>query len=271
MTPMLSSIPEVSRRTSLLEILIALCVLTLCGSGTRAQVSMPSGPGGPVSTPMPGGLTMQRGDFAFERPMIDFSTQGLDQENCINIPLTNKSDRPRLLTGLASRDPSHFAIMSPIETMLPMSVAPHSSIYVNLCFKADKEKEYRSSIYAAFGDDTASLALVGRGVKRLREGPLPTKTEVSVITPKKKSKNRTVAFELPFRCTINLEVENMLGKTVRRFLINEVKVAGHYEIGFNGKDDNLVTLPKGIYFIRLEVENIETHETQHATTKLVIK
>lgn len=227
-----------------------------CQPGAGRPMKMPGALGGP--------------EVAFDRPTIDFLTQGVQQENCANMPLTNKSDRPKMLTLLQSEDPVHFRINSPVQEMMPMQLEPHGSVYINICFRADKEKEYHSKVLAVFGEDTVVLLVSGKGVKQKAIGPTPTVLDLKV----KKSKNRidrVLELELPLRSTVTLEVQDILGKPVRKLITNELKSAGEYEIDFNWTDDTQNPLPAGNYVVRVEATNVETHVVTHASVPLKLK
>ena len=151
-----------------------------------------------------------------------------------------------------------------------MIIQPHSSISVNVCFNADKEREFRSSVVAALEKDTTTLALVGHGVKQKPSVPVPTKLAINLLKPKRRSE-RTFAIDLPTRSSVTLEVEDILGKTQRRLLTNEVKTPGVYEVTFNWKDDNQKALPAGTYYVRLQAQNIENHAIDKVSAVLEMK
>ncbi len=223
-------------------------------------------PGAPIQLPGASGGPA----IAFERSTIDFLSQGIEQENCINVSLSNRSDRPDTLTILESLDPKHFRINSPVQEMMPMVLEPHSSVYVNLCFKADKEKQYHAAVIAVSDADTAKLLLSGKGVKQKVQGPMPTMLDLKV----RKGKNRIdriFAIELPVRSTVTLEVQDVLGRTVRKLITNEIKSPGEYEVEYSWLDDDEKALPAATYLLRLEATSLETHEVSHASAWLKVK
>ncbi len=227
-----------------------------CQPGAGRPMKMPGALGGP--------------EVAFDRPTVDFLTQGVQQENCSNMPLMNKSDRPKMLTMLRSDDPAHFRINSPVQEMMPMQLEPHGSLYINICFRADKEKEYHSRVIAVFGEDTVVLLVSGKGVKQKAVGPTPTVLALKV----KKSKNRidrVLELELPLRSTVTLEVQDILGKPVRKLITNELKSAGEYEFNFDWTDDAQHPMPAGTYVIRVEATSVESRAVSHASIPLKLK
>lgn len=58
-----------------------------------------------------------------------------------------------------------------------------------------------------------------------------------------------ITFSLPNSGLVTLKVYDMIGKEVAT-LVNEVKAAGNYIVGFNAAN-----LPSGAYFYRLESNN----------------
>jgi hypothetical protein len=258
-----------TKRYFLLSLVLSFALAIL----SRAAFAQPgNGPGTPPPG-RPGGVMPGAAggpQIAFDRPAIDFLSQGVQQENCINMPLSNKSDHPKLLTILESEDPKHFRINSPVQEMMPMQLEPHSSVYINVCFKADKEKEYHSTLIAVFGDDTLKLDLRGKGVKQKVVGPMPTELALKSKLAKNRI-NRILNIELPTRSTITLEVDDMLGKPIRKLITNELKSPGEYEIDFNWTDDNQKPMPAGSYLVRLEANSLETHQITHASVPIRLK
>ncbi|MDZ7331997.1 MAG: PKD domain-containing protein [candidate division KSB1 bacterium] len=55
-----------------------------------------------------------------------------------------------------------------------------------------------------------------------------------------------IRFQLPQSSVVKLEIVNLLGETIRT-LIHERREAGSYEVIWDGKDQNGMTLPSGIY------------------------
>ena len=247
---------------------LLVAVLSVCDlSVATAQLGQPSPLPGSVQPPGVASLP----PVAFERPMLDFLTQGVGQENCVNVQLTNRTSKPVVLTLLRSLDAKHFRLNSPASEMMPMTLEPNSSVYINVCFKAEREKEFKSWIIAVVGSDTLRLVVMGRGVKQKSVGPLPQKLDLKILKPVKHKFDRTFSIDLPMRSTVTLEVRDILGKTVRKLLLNDMKSAGEYQVEFNWKDDEQKPLHAGTYVVRLEVNSLESHETDHLSQMITLK
>ncbi len=210
-----------------------------------------------------------KGSIEFERLRLDFAPQSVGITNCVNIPINNTTDRPRQLTALISHDPTHFSISSPAEVMLPMTIGANSSLYIAVCFKGDKVKEYKSDLLAAFQSDTVRLGLSGKVIEKKDAPAVPTNTELTI--QKKKKNQWKITIGLPRHATILLHLENALGKTIRNFPFSDVKAPGYYEVDFDGKDDNEKPLEAGGYVLRLEMSDLESHAKSHTSSRIEVK
>ena len=240
---------------------------------THASVLFAQGDAGGVfiQKQQPVQIAPDAGTLAFERQQIDFAPQSTGIENCVNMSLTNTTDHPRLLTELKSLDPKHFYITSPAQGMLPITIGANSTFILNLCFKADEIRPYKSQILAIFQTDTARLTMTGRGVTPPEVVPVPKETAITSVGLQKKNKQWTFQFGIAKRSTIKLALENTLGKTVRSFPFEEVKTAGYYEVNFDGKSDAGKKLDKGGYILRLEVTEQDNRTKSHSSKYVVIK
>jgi len=61
-----------------------------------------------------------------------------------------------------------------------------------------------------------------------------------------------IRFELPNHGMVNLKVFNVLGETITSLVIEEM-AAGPHEIIWDGKDENKIPVPSGIYFYQLKL------------------
>jgi len=64
----------------------------------------------------------------------------------------------------------------------------------------------------------------------------------------------TIRLTIPQEAKVNIKVYNVLGKEITE-LLNETRISGEYEIGWNGTDKKGNMVPSGIYFITLNAEN----------------
>ncbi len=81
------------------------------------------------------------------------------------------------------------------------------------------------------------------------ESDLATKPKDFVLAqnyPNPFNPTTAIRFQLPKAGLVRLEIVNLLGETIRT-LVNEQREAGSYEVIWDGKDKNGVTLPSGIY------------------------
>jgi hypothetical protein len=210
-----------------------------------------------------------KGLLGFERTRLDFAPQGTGIENCANVPITNTTEHPHLLTRLISKDPTHYYVSSPSEAMLPLTVGPNSTLFINVCFKPNEVKPYQSEILALFGDDTSHLTVTGRGIKAPLAQPIPKVSRLADVI--KTKKDWTIDIDLASHGIIRLAVEDAMAHKLRTFPFDDTKAPGVYQVTFDGKDDAGKKLPKGSYYLRLEVVNRENNTTIHDSKTIVVK
>jgi hypothetical protein len=92
-------------------------------------------------------------------------------------------------------------------------------------------------------------------------GPITVTTEALPISfalayprPNPFAGESKIYYQIPERSRVSLKIYNITGQMVST-LVNDVKAAGYYYATWNGKNDQGVTLPNGIYFYRLEAGN----------------
>ena len=71
------------------------------------------------------------------------------------------------------------------------------------------------------------------------------------VYPNPFNPSTTIRYELPTSSFVRLEIYNIVGQRIRT-LENAVKMAGFYNTVWNGTDDKGLTLPSGMYWIRLD-------------------
>lgn len=209
------------------------------------------------------------GSLSFERSEVTFAPQSTGIENCVNVAINNTTDHPRLLTKLESLDPKHFYISSPAPEMLPLTIGPNTSFYLNLCFKAEQPGKFTSGLLAIFQSDTIRLDLSGTGVKPPEVMPVPKATDITKITHR--GHQWLFQFGLATRGTVHLALEDISGKSVRNFPFEALKTPGYYEVAFDERNDVGKKLPPGTYVLRLEVTDIETHTVVHSSQLVKIR
>jgi hypothetical protein len=240
------------------------------GSSALAQVPTPqSGVFIQQNTPQQR-MYPSEGTLEFERVRVDFAPQSLGVENCVNIPLNNTTDHPRVLLHLLSLEPNSFYISSPAESMLPLTIGGNSSLYINICFKATKLGEYKSSVLAIFQDDTVRLGLIGKGIAAPTAAPIPKETKL-IVTKGRKKHESTIQIDLSRRAVVRLNLENSLGKTLRSFPFDDIKTPGVYQVTFDEKSDAGKRLDRGTYYLRMEVVDLDAHTTSHDSKTITIR
>jgi hypothetical protein len=65
-----------------------------------------------------------------------------------------------------------------------------------------------------------------------------------------------IRFQLPKNADVELTIYNILGQTVRT-LTQGYKTAGHYILKWDGKNENGLSVPSGVYFSRLIIKKLE--------------
>lgn len=214
--------------------LAALTVITLCSNiYAQPREDRPFG----------------QAEIAFAQKSFDFSAQGVGTPNCINIPVINRTDRPRLLTALRSNN-AVFTISSPAEEMLPIEIQPGSTMFVNVCFIPREETKYTGAISAVFGTDSSLLAVNGGGI-RIEPLKIPTKDDLRVSRKKDSKTVYTFEVDLAKPSVIELVVFDELGKPLKSYTYGEIKQAGPYRFTFNCRDSNGKPLAKGKYYVKL--------------------
>ena len=82
-------------------------------------------------------------------------------------------------------------------------------------------------------------------------GPLPGTFELAQNFPNPFNPSTTIRFRVPELSKVTITIFNNLGQQIRR-LTNRTYLPGNYQIEWDGKDQNGVALPTGVYFYRME-------------------
>ena len=65
-----------------------------------------------------------------------------------------------------------------------------------------------------------------------------------------------ISFQTPNACHVKLTVFNLKGERIRT-LLNEIQSAGNYRITWDGKSDNGLTTPTGIYILKMQTDRFQ--------------
>ncbi len=82
-------------------------------------------------------------------------------------------------------------------------------------------------------------------------GPIPGTFELAQNFPNPFNPSTTIRFRVPELSKVTITIFNNLGQQIRR-LTNRTYQPGNYKIEWDGKDQNGVVMPTGVYFYRME-------------------
>lgn len=190
-----------------------------------------------------------KAEAAFGQTSFDFNMQGINVPNCINIPLSNRTDKVQLLKELRS-DLGVFTISSPAEEMLPIEIQPGGTMYVAVCFRPTAVKSYEGKITAVFGSDSSVMSVTGGGIY-LEPVKIPTKDDLRVVPAKGTGHDFIFEVDLAKSMSIELTVCDALGNQIKSFTYGEIKQAGPYKFAYNCRDFQGKPLPNGKYYVKL--------------------
>ncbi|MCP4704511.1 MAG: T9SS type A sorting domain-containing protein, partial [candidate division Zixibacteria bacterium] len=110
-----------------------------------------------------------------------------------------------------------------------------------------------AGIYAAFTTDIMT------GIGDDEHGSIiPDQFQLSQNYPNPFNPTTMIEYNVPTRSDVSIEIFNIVGQKIRS-LVNETKMAGKYEVIWDGDDSKGDRVSSGIYFYRFETDNhIET-------------
>ncbi|RKY91386.1 hypothetical protein DRQ15_05095 [candidate division KSB1 bacterium] len=148
---------------------------------------------------------------------------------------------------------------------------------VAACKIDDREGELYASNYLFVSPDNYIYVALGvNGFNILKfaptdvEQPLPTPIvpnsfNLSQNHPNPFNAGTIINYQLSNTARVKLTIYNLLGQQVRT-LVDEVEKPGYYTAYWNGRDDQGLELPSGVYFYRLRIDRDKYVET----TKLLL-
>jgi hypothetical protein len=98
----------------------------------------------------------------------------------------------------------------------------------------------------------AIMLRVPTGVSDDTGASLPSQFTLAQNYPNPFNPTTTIAYSVPRKADVRLEIFNILGQNVRT-LVTESEAAGNYLAVWDGRDDHRRTLSTGVYLYRLTV------------------
>ena len=100
-----------------------------------------------------------------------------------------------------------------------------------------------------------------------RKGPktiiVPGQTSLNQNYPNPFNPSTTIEYDLGFgdgpNQRVNLNIYDILGRTVKTLLFNEDQTIGRYQIRWDGKDENNIPVSSGVYFVYLQTDKGRTY------------
>jgi flagellar hook assembly protein FlgD len=100
-----------------------------------------------------------------------------------------------------------------------------------------------------------------------RKGPktiiVPGQTSLNQNYPNPFNPSTTIEYDLGFgdgpSQRVNLNIYDILGRTVKTLLFNEDQTIGRYQIRWDGKDENNIPVSSGVYFVYLQTNKGRTY------------
>ena len=148
-------------------------------------------------------------------------------------------------------------------TIFNMIAEPETSLYID--FDWTPEHDYYYLVSAVDNQDNLSdysdeLAVIFTDIDDNFDMNMPRVAVLSQNYPNPFNLNTIIEYYLPDigyqPAQVRLLIYDMLGRQVRT-LVNEPQYPGEYRVVWNGRDDNGIRLPTGVYFSRLFISKAE--------------
>ncbi len=88
-------------------------------------------------------------------------------------------------------------------------------------------------------------------------GVIPTEFALGQNYPNPFNPSTTIRFDLPKESPVTLEIYNVLGVRVRSLLAGEALSAGTHSMVWDGRDENGITMPSGVYLYRISAGDFQ--------------
>ena len=146
------------------------------------------------------------------------------------------------------------------------------SVEVSMAGDREELAIYRRSTGAGW-EELPSITRNGRIVAftdrmgYFRKGPktiiVPGQTSLNQNYPNPFNPSTTIEYDLGFgdgpSQRVNLNIYDILGRTVKTLLFNEDQTIGRYQIRWDGKDENNIPVSSGVYFVYLQTDKGRTY------------
>ncbi len=86
---------------------------------------------------------------------------------------------------------------------------------------------------------------------------IPEKYYLGQNYPNPFNPSTVIEFDLPRLSKVEIEVYNILGQTVR-YLVDEEKPAGKYNVIWDGRDNSGTTVSSGMYFYKIKTDGFSS-------------
>ncbi len=197
---------------------------------------------------------------------IDFDSMtltGTRTENALVSNVMFDNDIKKLLVSIGFTDGTLLPVGSGPLAVLHFTVRPSGTTATAII---DTTGDYLSDyyfqlgqfynyvkIYPAFTPGTVTIDL-GTAVDEDMSAGLPTEFSLEQNVPNPFNPTTSIAFTLPERSQVRLEVYNILGQRVRT-LVNDVLPPGSHSVIFDGADGNGQPLATGVYLYVIKTED----------------
>jgi hypothetical protein len=151
------------------------------------------------------------------------------------------------LVAVLDTMPAYSALSWEIDPKLPMG----SDYSIRLVGITDGLTAAPAGTFAVI--DTVATAIVG-------EDSMPVDFALAPNYPNPFNPVTTIAYQLPMRAPVTLEVHSLLGQRVRH-LVDEVQLAGHHAVTWDGTDDSGRPVASGVYLYRLKTGHYDRTRT----------
>ena len=146
------------------------------------------------------------------------------------------------------------------------------SVEISMAGDRDEIAIYRRSTGAGW-EELPSVTRNGRIVAftdrmgYFRKGPktiiVPGQTSLNQNYPNPFNPSTTIEYDLGFgdgpNQRVNLNIYDLLGRSIKTLLFNEEQTIGRYQIRWDGKDENDIPVSSGVYFIYMQTDKGRTY------------